>query len=331
LLLLLVVIGLPSLVGQHGLTKRHFDSLPVRLLEKNRPDCVMIGDSMLETRIDPAILKQQTALRCQILTYPGSGSAQWYLVLQNVIAVQSRPPRWLIIFFRDRQLTLAAYHTDGRYRPRLEASMQADEPLVEKVLTGAKKASPGWLDRLSLTLYPLQRHSLEWQTKVLQTALDFVTKGDRSKVDHIRRAADELFDTKHLRSDTGAFVEDEDDYMTGLNPNGHDFGSCVQQSFLPQILRLARETGIRPIFFRVKSKPPNDPAREPEDLGLSTYIHELGAYLQENGALLVDESRDPAITADYYGADDHVVDAMTGRYTQQFWQKMRPLLSDGPR
>ena len=126
---------------------------------------------MLETRIDEQVLREIPGIKFEKMAYPGSGSASWWLILKNYIAPQSYPPRTIVIFFRNMQLTLADYHTQGRFRPRLEALMSDNgEPFLEEILRSTRKEESGRLLSLVQRLYPLQKHQSEWQEKIYQAS-----------------------------------------------------------------------------------------------------------------------------------------------------------------
>src|SRR4051812_34255849 len=47
-----IVLGVPTLLAFGPAPRRQFDEKPLRQMSKEKPVCVLIGDSMLETRID---------------------------------------------------------------------------------------------------------------------------------------------------------------------------------------------------------------------------------------------------------------------------------------
>ena len=314
-LIVAIVFVLPSLLGQGNFTKRAFDSEPLNELRQTQPQCVFVGDSMLETRIDPSRLSDLSKLRTEILTYPGTGTAQWYLILKNYVTALPKNPDCVVLFFRDRQLTIPGYHTTGRYRRRTEALMKRVEPAFERVLENAVR-TPDFLTKVAKWLYPIQRVREEFQDKALVTALGFSTKN--SEVQSVRTAAGAMFNVSNLRDDNNGDAEADDDLMAGLNPSGNDFSSEVGKSFLPEILSLARSKNVRLVFFRVKRRPSEkDTVPDPS---LQQYISELEAYLARNGVKLVDESKDASMTVDYYTTDDHISKSKTPEYTERFWK-----------
>jgi len=69
------ILGVPALLDQGAARRQPFDERPLRTLAKARPTGVLLGDSMLETRIDPQALKSVSAGsagRC----WPSRGAAR---------------------------------------------------------------------------------------------------------------------------------------------------------------------------------------------------------------------------------------------------------------
>ena len=316
-------LGVPALLNHGEPPRQPFNEQPLRALEKARPEGVLVGDSMLGTRIDPQVLKSVAGEKWEVLAQPGSSSAMWYLMLKNLIAVQSPPPRMVIFFFRDRQLTHPTHRTEGSYRKTIESYMRGPEPLLEEVLqTNARLHQPPRLNRFSSWAYPVQRRREEWQRRVQSWALDAVA-GSREYAG-IRTAAQEIFSAKNLRADQQQ-DEAEEGGRTGLDADDHDFTAAVDLSFLPRMLEIARAKDIRLVFFRVKRRP-DAPGVPIENLTGPAYHAALRAYLERAGATLIDETRDADVTIDFYGSGDHVKPEMEKRYTEMFWRKVGPLI-----
>ena len=320
-----ITLLVPAFIGQCNLTKRKFDTSPREKLAQKKPGVVLLGDSMLETRIDEGVLRQIAGIKFEKMPYPGSGSASWWLILKNYIVPQSDPPRTIVIFFRNMQLTLADYHTQGRFRPRLEALMSdSGEPFLEGILRSTRKEETGRLLSLGQRLYPLQKHQLEWQEKIYARALILSTvAGDRSAV---RKQSDRLFSTRGLRADAGAYAEG-DDNMTGLAPAGHDLRTMLPGSLLPALLDLARQKRIQLVFFRVKRKPRDDGTPYLDSSNLQAYMAALKDHLETAGATFIDETTDPEIGRDFYGGDDHLREERMADYTRLFWLKHGPAIT----
>jgi hypothetical protein len=318
--ILVAILGLPAFLDQGVPLRLPFNERPLRALEKAKPRGVLLGDSMLETRIDPKVLTALAGERWEVLAQSGSSSAIWFLAMKNLIAVQSPPPRTVIIFFRDRQLTLPAHRTDGGYRKTIEGFMSASEPEVERILQTSARRQQNWLERLSLAMYPVQWRREAWRDRIQNKALDLVASS--REYGKIRSDARAIFGVRNLRQDSGLDFEHEEGGQKGLDPEDHEFTAMVDHSFLPAILEIAREKNIQLVFFRVKRKPSAGNAPAHRGSTFPAYAQELRAYLEKAGAKLVDETQDADVTVSFYGADDHVADGMMKPYTELFWRKM---------
>ena len=317
----LAVLAIPALIGQGQLTKRAFNEEPVHRLERDRPEGVLLGDSMLQTRIDAPKLSKLAHARWDALGYAGSGTAHWYLVFKNIVAVQPTLPGAVIILYRDRQLTLPQYHVDGRNRPRLEALMHTSESVVESHIESTAEGQTDLLEHWAHRLYPLESHRLEWQDKLQRLALQLACP--KQNPDTVTDAAAREFDVRHLRADAGPFAEGEETASNPLDPPGHSFAASVDHSFLPLLLDLAKQKNIRLIFYRVKHKPSRDGSPVRESPELQTYQIDLADYLHKAGITLIDETQDAAVDLTYYGGDDHVRESMMTPYTEVFWRHVQ--------
>ena len=69
------MFGLPAFLDQGTAPREPFDERPLHALEKARPRVLLIGDSMLETRIDPHEINKLASERWEVLSQAGSSSA----------------------------------------------------------------------------------------------------------------------------------------------------------------------------------------------------------------------------------------------------------------
>ena len=321
-----VILGVPALLDQGAALRQPFDERPLRALQKARPQGVLLGDSMLETRIDPQVLQAVSGERWEVLAQPGSSSAMWFLMLKNLIAVQSPPPRTVILFFRDGQLTLPAHRTEGGYRKTIETYMRDAEPVLDEILRKNDGPQQPLLERASLAMYPVQWRRELYQDRLQGTALDLVASS--REYGRIRDAARAIFQPRNLRRDNGQDFEREEGGRLSLDTLETDFATSVGRTFLPHLLAIARARQIHLVFYRVKRKPRSDGQLANESPVMPGYIRKLRTYVEKAGAQFIDETRNPDVTLDFYGADDHVAPAMMPPYTELFWRKVGPQLPE---
>jgi hypothetical protein len=104
-----------------------------------------------------------------------------------------------------------------------------------------------------------------------------------------------------------------------------DFAENLPTSILPELIHLARSRGVRLAFVRVQRRPRPDgpPLQSPV---LQRYIADLRAYLQSEGALLIDDTGNPAFTLDWYKDGDHMLGSRRREYTEMFARTAATLL-----
>jgi hypothetical protein len=104
----------------------------------------------------------------------------------------------------------------------------------------------------------------------------------------------------------------------------HVFDSSPDASFLPHMIALAKELGIKLHFHRVKRRPLANHTR-PDPALLTAYLADLKQYLEMKGAVMTDESQDPSLTLDLYADGDHIAsdEATQRRYAENFWARVK--------
>ncbi|HEY5893788.1 MAG TPA: hypothetical protein VIT91_11205 [Chthoniobacterales bacterium] len=305
-------------------------------MRTRQPDFFMIGNSMLDSRIDVPCLEKLSGMTFLPIVRHGSASAIWYLILKDLIVASDTHPRGVIIFFRNRELTRPQHHTSGRNANFIRSLRQPREPVLDQLApsSAAFDGSPvGRLRAFFAVCYPM-RQGLELDQKIRNLAMD-LTPSDLGK--RARRAElDQVFAVGNLDVEGGAdpvagngvdgTVQDADDSMAGDDASGTSlYADNPEESFLPHMLDLATKASTKLYFYRVKEKPDSNGnvERSPNDIA---YSEKLGAYLEKHGAVLIDESPDRSIPASIYSDGTHVrTDAMNW-YTRKFWNRMEPIL-----
>jgi len=311
------ILAFPALLRFRPERQAPFDQNLLHRLAGRGPQCVLIGDSMLESRFDDAVLEAIAPYRCAVVAQHGSGSGIWYLIFKNLLAAQERPPRSVIILFRDAQLTLPAWRSTGRYRGTAQKYMPGEEPLFEKIITQAVERQKSPFERLLHTVYPIQEAREAAEEKIDKWALALVAR--RRDYERIRTETNRLFKVANLRHDQSVDESKEDEPLRAADKDAN-FDADVRGSFLPPMLEIAKSRGIHLTFFRIKPRPPADNAMVADSPLQAAYQSALQTYLKDHGALYLDETKDPSVTLAYYGSGDHVAPAMARAYAEQFWK-----------
>ena len=302
-------------------------------LRTRQPEVVFIGNSILLDSTDEKVFTDLSGRATWILGHRGSASAWWYLALKNVILApraqqissEQQRPRLVVVFFRDCGLTDPGFRITGEFRPGIERMSGPEEPLLDAL------AYRGTMDRIDYLLFrycPLYRHR-----QVVRQELSFRIKSEivpsLTGIRGVDGAIDRTFADENM--DAELLTVRQLAAASSLDEEACDFKARLSRSFLPHMIRLARDNGVQLTFVRMKRRRDTAPNREPP--ALQRYIQDLETYLAENHVPLVDFTDEPRITADLYGVGDHL-NTMRGtrrRFTGLLAERLAPVLADLPR
>jgi hypothetical protein len=141
--------------------RQPFDKGLVRRIQKQAPDIVVLGNSMVETRFDESELNRLLSpTRVSVLGVGGSKSAYWYLTLKNVVLPAVKPKR-VLLFLRRRELTSPREKATGAFASLVSRVRHAEEPLVDAKLAPPQSEPIEWLGYELGRLAPFPRlHAL---------------------------------------------------------------------------------------------------------------------------------------------------------------------------
>jgi hypothetical protein len=287
---------------------------PVGDLRNMAPGIVLIGDSMAG-RIDFDRLTALSGQPVAPVLQNASGSAYWYLVLKNYVVASGITPRWVVIFFRDTNLTDLMFRLDGPYRTQLDHVALRTEPELNRVV-GARTRGV-WVTVYGAVdaLYAVSR-SREWIAPVLSAWPARAVAGPQ-RASWLLEHANTTFGLEHLRpmaqADLAAAVLSQ-----------ADFGGHLNDSVLPLMLDLARRHGLHLCFVRVLRRPVNG-APPPEAPELQRYVRDLRTYITAHGGALLDDRDDPSLARLPYEDGDHVAAEARIPYTNRFWERLQDL------
>jgi hypothetical protein len=75
------------------------------LLQEDKPEWVLVGNSMLNTRVEQYYLEEICGHPAYKLSVSGSKSAMWYLMMKLIVVDSGVKPKLVTVVFRDRDLT----------------------------------------------------------------------------------------------------------------------------------------------------------------------------------------------------------------------------------
>ena len=284
------------------------------------PQVVLLGDSMVEENVDLDALSRALGQDVYRIGYPGSASAMFYLSVKNNIVRAARKPQAVVILFRDSVLTTPAYRVGGKYNAELDILAGADEETLLE-LAFLNHANP--LEKSARQYLPLYNAGSKARDSV-----DFLSRFllPRFLLHCNRRCADAAFlNTFNFRTIAPPAANDPiaQEEAALYNSRALDFSAQVNESFLPEIIRLCRENGIRVVFVRGKTISFAD---LPKPRGLDAYIHDLQDYLAKNGASFADLEPDARLGPSDYIDRFHVQPEARGTFTQMLAEALIPLL-----
>lgn len=303
---------LPALEARRA--RSPFDPIPREDLRKDQPRVVIIGDSM-SGRIDEVRLGELTGRYVAPLRMNATGPAYWYLMLKNYVAASGAKPEWVVVFFRDTNLTDVLFRLDGPYRSGLDVVAAEAEPALDRVI--ARRTGGLWspLYRALESVYHVKavRGWIEPALNEWPARLVAAPGRHPALIERVNSA----FTLDKLRSIAQADLAAADD-------RDADFARFVDASVLPLMIAVAKDANLRLCFVRVMRRP-TDGQPPPVSPALTRYVQELRTYVQANGAYVIDDHDDPWLATLPYGDGDHISRDARVPYTDRFWPKLQAL------
>lgn len=292
--------------------RRPFDPAPLAALRARQPRIVIIGDSMTG-RIHYPRLIALAGGDVMSVHANSTGSAYWYLTFKNYVVASGVRPDWVLVFFRDTQLTDPLFRLTERNRPKVDTvALDKEEELNRVIGMRARGVWNSLHERVDET-YGVEP-AREWLEPLLTAWPARVVAGNTGR-DPLLGEVNEAFALNRLRPFAQADVEDAPVATT-------DFHANVEASVLPLFIALSREQHIRLCFIRVLRRPANgQPPRESGDL--RQYVRDLAAYLEAQNVAYIDDRTDPALARFSYADGDHVADDARLPYTERLWPKLQ--------
>jgi hypothetical protein len=314
-----LVLIVPALFNRLVPAKSRFDVKPIARLRAKQPDLVLIGDSMLPSRINSDLLEKELGCSVAMLWKGGAASAWWYLAFKNYVVAARVHPKAVCIFFRDRLLTSGTLRTTGIFRQPLESAMHDHEPAVRLVL--GEDAVPGTgLEKWTTLLYPWNGRRYVQHEKLSWLALRTVTETGHG-ARHLERRVNDVFDVNQLRRGVTESTE-----LPGTEATPFDANPA--QNFLPHLVEVAARARIRLIFVRTKRHPEPDGYVAQSD-SLVRYMAELRNWLENHHCTLIDDTENDAFTPDMFlkEKDDHLGAWAKSRSTKIYADEFRSLFA----
>lgn len=293
-------------------------------LVAQQADLVLLGDSILVLSLDAEYLAELTGEKTFKIGIPGSASAVWYLALKNIIANSPHKPRYVLLTFRDTILTAPGYRVNGKYFTLVDELANTDDTLlIQKAFIQQMNPVEQWADRY----LPLYGSRLR-----LRETLDYYI---RYTLPSLAGCGPECNDQANLtvfqdlNLDANLLVEaiaTAESYL--YTPKQLDFAAQLDQSFLPDMVRLTNENGIQLILVRTKHL--DDPTAATESAALRAYIEALKQYAAQNQVQVLDFAHDERLTSDLFADSHHLSPAGQVVFTELLAEALQPILQTAP-
>lgn len=292
-----------------------FDEAALNSLNRQQPEIVFIGNSMLETRIDPVHLTELLNGReVASLAVPGSQSAVWYLQLKKLVAATDRPPETVFVFFRNDLITQPLAPLDDRNRELVESLEESGDTEYEAALESSRSLHQQMVNGLEL-VYPVQLENGEALKAISQASAALLP----STHQELSARSEDRFAFHNLR---------EADLDEPPPKAQRPFGEAVGSSFLPLMLQVAADSGISLVFVRVQARPNVDgTVRESESM--AAYSKELADFLAQSNVGYIDFTGNPSVDRALYYDSFHIRQLYLLDYTELFLREAQGFLDDG--
>lgn len=293
----------------------------ITILNEQQPDVFLLGDSMLDPALDETVLAEQLNKKIYSISLPGTASTIWYLMIKNNIAVAEHKPEYLVVFFRDAMMTAPGYRVTGRYFEQVdEFAGPGDEILIQRAYID--QMNP--LEQLAEKYLPV--YSSRWR---IRQSIDYYIRYApvRILLDCDQGCMDAAMDTVFEEDNMDQqFLNDAiaaaDDYL--YTHEMLDFNQQIDNSFLPEIVRLCKENNIQLVLVRMPIQRFYDPGTRPA--GLDRYIQNLGDYLEKNGVYYLDYDQEKSFPGTYYDDAVHLNETGRDEFTRRLIEALKPII-----
>jgi hypothetical protein len=291
-------------------------------IASQQPEIVVLGDSMVQENVDAKALASRLGRTVYSIGYPGSSSAVWYLIVRHEIVEAPVKPRTLVILFRDTMLTQPSHRISPFDDKAVDVFASMDDSLV---LERAFLNQINSLGKLMEAYVPFYASQGAIQAEVSQ-ALRYGSA--RWIMDCSRKCVDDAVLTVLGRSRMSAETVQQEVVSVEsplYSARALNFDARLDESFLPEIVRLCRENNIELIFVRSRKQYYAGMPGEPR--GLQAYLGGLQEYLDANGVAYLDMNGDPRLVPAIYTDPIHVSAQGRQVFTQVLTDLLAPLLS----
>ena len=298
----------------------------MRDIETSHASLVLLGDSLLDLGVNADELAGTLGRPVTNIAVHGSASSTWYLITRHNVVTADPPPDVLVIVFRDSILTAPGYRVQGKYYTDVVYENTNFDDTLFVQYSFINLMSPA--EKLAEQYIPLYGQRLD-----VREAIDYRLRHTLPSwllacdANCTNQAMDGVFQASNFETGTlSDAIAGAEAYL--YMPANLDFDARVEQSYLPEIIRMTRERGIQLVLVRFKTWIFPNAASEPADL--QAYMHALSDYLEANQVVLLNYAFDARLPEEYYIDPFHMNAAGRAAFTQILAEDLRPILESIP-
>lgn len=273
-------------------------------IETNKPDYIVIGNSVVMDAIDLINIESETQSKLVSFARAGKNSAYWYLLVKNVISAAQHKPRAVLLTFNTHGLTSAKSKVTGRYRKDIyQMALGFDHVLHKKAYdSSALEYLRHWS-----TLF---RNREKYKAMIDSEIQRFIRALLGLKLWQVKLFQSRVFAPEEM---IPLLYQESVHVDNQSRKELYDFESQVEHSFLPDILNLLTDKGIRPVAVNLKTNLPLDERH-------LQYFSKLKQYLFKMNAEYKDFSSLEGFQEDDFVDSVHMSSKGRSKFTEKFLQ-----------
>ena len=298
-----------------------FDSERMERLQNDPSEVVLIGNSMVYCRLNTHYLADLLApLSVELVTEGGTRSLQWFLWFKNYVAEVKPSPKVVFIFYRDYDFGRVDFRVAGTYLDTIRKSMRKGDEKYLWIARGQSqiRGPAGWLEET----FGEHPQNTKKRKRVEDAAMDVAALAGSLPEPEVRKYVKGAFGMDKLRSDIQDAGASENDNLKGV---ACQFTADADKNYLTHFDEVAREHGIKLVFYRVRRRP-DDSNTVYQAPALADYTRDFRKWIEARGHAWVDETEDEKITLSMFRDGDHLLKESYNQYTEMFVERIRHLL-----
>lgn len=264
-------------------------------LKNSKIKIVFLGNSMIRDGFDVKLFERITDLPVMKASPGGVASAYWYLYLKNrLINIDYNGIELIVITFRDYELTDPFHGVNGYYIKELSKINTNNEPLLERL---SYKNQANRFEDFFISNFKVIQQRFEIKEKINKVIKKSIEKMFTIPATYGDTAINNTFAVEKMNVDLQTQLE--------LNEKNIRFEqlSTIKNTYLPEILKLAKEHKKKILFVRYKKR--IDLEKKSTDSKLMSYKKKLSDYLLKEGFELIDFTDCSLIKHEHYKNGDH--------------------------